>query len=77
MALPLAEITIITDGWPWAHHNMPCPVDHVDPAVLQISTCVFYPCWHAQARGWMLVKARWRWARWIIHWVSESEAIAR
>ena len=57
--------TIITDGGPWATHDMPCCVYEDEPAVLQIITGVFEPSWKAQREGWELVKVN-RFQRWIL-----------
>jgi len=49
--------TIITDGGPWANHNMPCAVmDQTEKAVLDLNSNVFQPSWKAQENGWHLIK---------------------
>jgi len=47
----LLEVDIITDGGPWAKHNMPCPVCGQEPAVLQLWNGIFQPCWKCQKKG--------------------------
>ncbi len=56
--MELAEIKVVTDGGPWAFHNMPCGICRKEKAVLDISTSVFHPCWKCQRDGWKLVKKR-------------------
>jgi hypothetical protein len=53
----LAEITVVTDGGPWATHNYPCPVYREKHAVIDLSTGIFQPSWEAQYQGWRLIKA--------------------
>jgi len=51
--------TVITDGGPWATHNMPCAVlNQTEKAVLDMNSNVFQPSWKAQSEGWRLVHAR-------------------
>lgn len=51
--------TVITDGGPWAVHDMPCAVLHkTEKAVLDMNANVFQPSWKAQSEGWRLVQAR-------------------
>ena len=56
---------IVTDGGPWALHNMPCAIDRQEHAVLELSTGIFLPSWKAQRDGWRLVKAP-QWLRWFL-----------
>ncbi len=49
------EIEIVTDGGPWATHNMPCAICHKEHAVLDLETAIFYPCWKCQ-KQWVLKK---------------------
>ena len=60
LAGPLLEPTIITDGGPWADHNMPCAVCRALPAVLALNSGRFEPCWTCQRAGWRTVRRR-RW----------------
>jgi len=51
--------TIVTDGGPWANHNMPCAVyDQKEKAVLNLNSGVFQPSWKAQQNGWHLIKVK-------------------
>lgn len=52
----LLKPTIVTDGGPWAEHNMPCPVLGTEHAVLELETGIFNPSHKARKEGWMLVK---------------------
>jgi len=56
---------IVTDGGPWAKHNMPCAVMETQHAVLELETGIFLPSWKAQKDGWMLVKVP-KWLRWFL-----------
>ncbi len=66
------EPTIITDGGPWAEHNMPCAVKQSEPAVLDLGTGIFMPSWEAQRDGWMLIKAP-KWLRGFLKRYRPSE----
>lgn len=59
--IELLEPTIITDGGPWALHDMPCAVCLVKPAVYDLGNGTFQPCWNCQIYDWQLVKRRKRW----------------
>ncbi len=51
--------TIVTDGGPWAEHNMPCAIyDQSEKAVLNLNKNVFEPSWKAQQNGWHLIKVK-------------------
>jgi hypothetical protein len=50
------EVTVVTDGGPWAHHNMPCPVCQNNQAVLNMNTGVFGPCRDCEKKGWEIRK---------------------
>ena len=63
--MDLAEIKVVTDGGPWANHNMPCAVCRDHPAVLNLNCGVMEPCWTCQADGWFTRKKR----RWRKPWV--------
>lgn len=52
-----------TDGGPWAEHDMPCAVCWKKPAVIDVGTAIFHPCWEYQRVGWRLTKKKWRRAR--------------
>ena len=52
----LAEIQVVTDGGPWAVHNMPCTVCGVEHALLYLNDGRFEPCWKCQAKGWRTVR---------------------
>jgi hypothetical protein len=54
--MPLAEIKIITDGGPWANHNMPCPICLKNPAVMHLWNGTFQPCWECQGNGYLTLK---------------------
>ncbi len=54
--LPTRQPTIIDLG-PAALHDMRCALCH-RPAVLDINSDTFHPCWHCQSEGWQLVKRR-------------------
>ena len=58
---------ILTDGGPWARHNMPCAVHPDEHAVLQLNTGVFQPSWKAQYEGWILVKVP-KWLQRLLRW---------
>lgn len=62
LAGPMLVPTIVTDGGPWAAHNMPCPVCYERKAVLWLHDGAFHPCDHCTADGWVLKKKR-RWRR--------------
>ena len=58
MAERLLQPTVITDGGPWAEHDMPCAVCRVRPAVLNLNVGMFEPCWTCQEQGFRLVYKR-------------------
>ena len=57
---------IITDGGPWAMHDMACPIYYSrgEKAVLDLTTGIFHPSWHAQRQGYMLVRSP-KWLKWL------------
>lgn len=57
--LKILDVTVITDGGPWATHNMPCPVCNEHKAVANIDGYVFGPCYQCSQEGWRLKKKRW------------------
>lgn len=54
---------VVTDGGPWALHDMACPVCSDQPAILNLSIGVFEPCGRCQADGWQLRRRRRWWRR--------------
>jgi hypothetical protein len=54
--MKLLKPTIITDGGPWAIHNMPCAVCGIKVAVLNLGAGHFEPCWECQRVGWEMRK---------------------
>lgn len=65
--IPMHQPTIITDGGPWAFHDVACPVCSERKAVLFLNDGTFKPCAECAAKGWELVQfgpvAR-RWRKW-------------
>lgn len=57
----LHEPVIVTDGGPWAEHDMACAVCHQRKAVLELHSGNFQPCWSCQSQGWMITRRRRRW----------------
>ena len=57
------EPTIITDGGPWAEHDMACGVCRKKPAVMNLNGWTFSPCWSCQRAGWNLYK--WKGPKWM------------
>jgi len=53
--MELLQPKIVTDGGPWANHNMPCAVCGKAHAVLDLSTAIFHPCRFC-AKEWVLKK---------------------
>lgn len=64
--LELLKPTVITDGGPWAEHNMPCPVCLKKSAVLNIGTGVYQPCWDCQKRGVITLQL----PKWLRRWLT-------
>ena len=58
---------IFTDGGPWADHDMPCAVCHVNSAVLNLNDASFHPCWSCIAEGWVLRRPR----KWLNKWTKK------
>jgi hypothetical protein len=52
----LAEINVVTDGGPWALHNMPCAVCGVNHAVIELWNGHYQPCWKCQNIGYRLLR---------------------
>jgi hypothetical protein len=62
--IPARPPTVLTDGGPWAMHDMPCPVlGAPHHAVLDLNTGVYHPSWAAQSMGWRLTQRRHGWWR--------------
>ena len=61
----LAEIKIITDGGPWATHNMPCPICMKEKAILSLHNGQFQPCWKCQKTGYITLKL----PQWLAEWI--------
>lgn len=58
--MELLKPTVVTDGGPWARHNMPCSVCGERHAILHLNTGVFEPCGECTRAGWKTVqKKRW------------------
>lgn len=56
MTVEIHRPAIVTDGGPWAMHDMACAVCHDRKAVLDIGTGIFQPCWSCQSSGWTLAR---------------------
>jgi hypothetical protein len=57
------DVLVVTDGGPWAKHNMPCPVCQDNHAVLNMNTGVFGPCRVCEKDGWKITKHLSLWQR--------------
>lgn len=66
--IDLHEPIIVTDGGPWAEHDVACAVCHERKAVLELATGHFRPCWTCQSQGWVLARRRRWW--WLDRWRS-------
>lgn len=55
--MKLAKI-VVNDfgGAPFADHNMPCFICGIEPAVYNLNTGIFEPCWKCQGKGWRIVR---------------------
>lgn len=53
---------VITDGGPWAVHDVACPVCRCRKAILVVETGVFLPCGACQRAGWSLRRRESPWA---------------
>jgi len=58
LAGPMLQPKVVTDGGPWAQHNMPCAVCRSSLAVLNLDSGVFEPCGNCQQDRWRLVIVR-------------------
>jgi hypothetical protein len=54
--LPMHQVRIVTDGGPWAIHDMPCPVCQRFKAILVLETGHFGPCSFCAQEGYELVR---------------------
>lgn len=54
---------IITDGGPWAEHNVACAVCGDKIACLDLNRGIFLPCDACRKKGWNLQKKRKRFWR--------------
>lgn len=61
MGPPMHQPVVITDGGPWADHDVACPVCRERKAVLFLNEGVFWPCDVCRRIGWRL----WRVPRWL------------
>lgn len=60
------EVTVVSDGGPWAVHDMPCAVCGEHKAILDLNQGVFQPCAACRHAGWQLVRTparRWPFGR--------------
>lgn len=64
--MELLKVEIVTDGGPWAEHNMPCAVCYKQYAVIQLNTWRFHPCWDCQKQGFNLTHAKSKLSKWIL-----------
>lgn len=64
----LMQPEVLSDGGPWAIHNMPCCVHSQEKAVLNLNSGVFGPSWKAQREGYRLIKIdpRSHFVKWIV-----------
>lgn len=60
--LPMHVPVVITDGGPWAEHDMACAVCQRRKAIVDVGTSVYQPCSSCQQAGYRLVWKR-RWLR--------------
>lgn len=64
-------------GAPVADHNMPCAVCQTEPAMLDLNSGVFHPCWMCQRSDHDLV----RWSvfcpRWLRSWLTTPVRLIR
>lgn len=49
-------VTLVSDGGPWAVHDMPCPVCLDRTAIVDLGGGGFGPCGACVSQGWRLVK---------------------
>ena len=54
--MKIADIKVLTDGGPWAQHNMPCAKCGKNKAIMQLWDGTFQPCRSCQREGWKTVK---------------------
>ena len=58
---------VVTDGGPWADHDQACAVCREEPAVLDLTSGCFDPCWKCQTKGWKLVQRTGRFRKWLLN----------
>lgn len=58
--MELFQPTVITDGGPWASHNMPCAVCRKESAVLDLNTGIFHPCFTCQQKYELRELPKWK-----------------
>lgn len=58
---PLADQIIVTDGGPWASHNVVCAVCGERGAILDLNNGVFMPCDICKHNGWSLTQRNPNW----------------
>jgi hypothetical protein len=58
MSVEMHSPVVVTDGGPWALHDVACPVCQERKAVLDLSGGIFQPCWRCQRDGWATVRRR-------------------
>lgn len=63
------EPRVLTDGGPWASHDVACPVCSINHAILDLHFGIFTPCDFCSSVGWALVCVRPRRARRIKNWM--------
>ena len=64
-AMPLADVRTQTDGFV-GEHNAPCPVCRKNHAVWFLNAGTFHPCQECEQQGWMLVRAKTKFQRWLL-----------
>ncbi len=52
------RVSVATDGGTWADHNFPCPVCHVNFAILNLDGWIFNPCKTCSEKGWRLSRRK-------------------
>ena len=65
VTLAMHEPVVITDGGPWAVHDVACPVCRSRKAILDLGHGTFLPCGPCQRVGWELHRRRFRPGRWV------------
>jgi len=57
--VPMHDPVVVTDGGPWALHDMACSVCRTHKAVLDLTAGTFHPCSQCEESGWELRRRRW------------------